>query len=275
MMNLAKHSNSNKILIFFLIFLFVSCSKEEKQSKEIVRVKNVALTEDELNKALGEYSNKAKFREQYINEWIEREVLYQEAVEEGITNDKEYNSILERSKRELAAAMLINKILSENSFTPTVEELHKYYEMYKEDFRLFDESYRLNVIHFNNFDEAVRFRSILIESDWNKALNAFRGSSFITDIESNQLYYGYQIQPPSIIRIVSNLLPNEVSIVVETEPMKFTIVQLIEKFNKGDIPPFEAVQEKVKERYKILKNKEFIRQYIDQLIADYDIEIKR
>lgn len=282
MMNLAKHLNNNLLLLLFVVVFFVGCSKEEKKSNIVVKVKDAVLTEDDLREALGEFSNRAKFREQFINEWIEREVLFQKAIEEGITMEKEYNSILERSKRELASALLINKILSENSEAPTIDELQNYYESSKEDFRLMDDAYRINVIRFSNFDDAVRFRSILIESDWNKALNAFRGVPSIVNIENNQLYYGYQLQPPSFMRVVSNLLPNEVSIVLpqgdgfpETEPMKFTIVQLIEKLNKGDIPPFEAVKEKVKERYQVLKNKNYIREYIDNLIVDYDIEIKR
>jgi len=262
-------------LAFFFLFVFFGCSKEERKSNEIVRVKDAVLTEEELKIALGEKSNNAKLREQFINEWIEREVLYQKAVEEGITKDKEFNSILERSKKELAAAFLINKILSENTNSPDEVELRDFYELLKEDFRLLDDLYRINIIYFNNFDDAVKFRTTLIESGWDKALNAFANTASIISSETDNLYYGYQLQPASLARIVSFMLPGEISVVIEAEKNKFAIVQLEEKFDKGIIPPFEVIKEKVKERYQVVKNKEFIQNYIEELISDYDVEIKR
>jgi len=275
MMNLLKLLSNKIFLAFFFLFVFFGCSKEERKSNEIVRVKDAVLTEEELKIALGEKSNNAKLREQFINEWIEREVLYQKAVEEGITKDKEFNSISERSKKELAAAFLINKILSENTNSPDEVELRDFYELLKEDFRLLDDLYRINIIYFNNFDDAVKFRTTLIESGWDKALNAFANTASIISSETDNLYYGYQLQPASLARIVSFMLPGEISVVIEAEKNKFAIVQLEEKFDKGIIPPFEVIKEKVKERYQVVKNKEFIQNYIEELISDYDVEIKR
>ena len=71
------------------------------------------------------------------------------------------------------------------------------------------------------------------------------------------------------------MMPGEISVVIETEENKFAVMQLEEKFNKGIIPPFEVIKEKVKERYQVIKNKEFIQNYIEELISDYDVEIKR
>jgi len=275
MMNLVKHLSNKIHLAFFFLLLLYGCSKEEKKSNEIVRIKDAVLTEEDIKIALGEKSNSAKIREQFINEWIEREVLYQKAVEEGIIKDKEFNSILEKSKKELAAAFLINKILSENSNSPDEYELRNYYELMKDDFRLADDLYRINIIYFNNFDDAVKFRTILIESGWNKALNAFANTSSIISSETDNLYYGYQLQPAILSRMVSFMMPGEISVVIETEENKFAVMQLEEKFNKGIIPPFEVIKEKVKERYQVIKNKEFIQNYIEELISDYDVEIKR
>ncbi len=275
MMNLSKHLSNKVFFIFFFLLVFFGCSKEVKKSNEIVRIKDAVLTEDELTTALGEKSNNAKLREQFINEWIEREVLYQKAVEEGIIKDKEFNSILERSKKELAAAFLINKILSENMISPDEAELRDYYELLKDDFRLLDDLYRINIIYFNNFDDAVKFRSILIESGWDKALNAFNNTPSVVSTKTDNLYYGYQLQPASLARIISFMLPREISVVLEVEKNKFAVFQLVEKFDKEIIPPFEVIKEKVKERYQVVKNKEFIQNYIEELISDYDVEIKR
>ncbi len=275
MKHLIRLSDISLILLIFLFFTFNGCSKKEKLKNEIVRIKESVLTEEELNITLGEKVNSAKFREQYINEWIEREVLYYKAIEEGIIKDKEFDIILERSKKELAAAFLLRKILSENMTMPSEDELRAYFLSAKDDFKLQDDLFRVNIIYFNDFDKAVKFRTTLIESDWNKSLNAFGKDPSIISYETGKLYYGYQIHPAVLMRIINFLLPEEVSIVIEIGNKKFAVVQMIEKIEKGNIPPFETVKEVVKSQYEILKNKEFIKNYIQELIDDYDVEIKR
>lgn len=269
------HSNNKIIFILITLLIISSCDEEVKKSEEVVRINDAVLTEDDLQKELSNLSNYGKHREEFINEWIEQQILYQEAVEEGIINESRYNSIIERSKKKLASALLIEKIISENNYEPGIDELKKYYEEYIDDFRLDNNGYKVNVAYFNNFETAKKFRSVLIESDWNKALSAYRAESSLLESVTSEIFSEYQLQPMSIQKTVSVLQPGEISIVVEAEPMKFAVVQLLEKLNKGDIPQFETIVNQVKERYKIVKNRSLIKQYIDQLIEDHNIEIKR
>ncbi len=268
------HSN-NKLTFVLILLLLVSCEEEIKKSKEVVRINDAVLTEDDLQKELSNASNYGKHREEYINEWIEQQILYQEAVKEGILNESRYNSIIENSKRKLASALLIEKIITENNYEPGTDELRKYYEEFIDDFKLDNYSYKLNAAYFNNYETAIKFRSILIESDWNKALSAYSTERSLLEFNSSEIFSDYQLQPMSIQKIVSVLQPGEISIVVETEPMKFAVVQLLEKLNKGDTPKFETIVNQVKQRFKIVKNRNLIKQYIDQMIEDHNIEIKR
>lgn len=105
-MNLLKHSANSLFVLLATSFIFINCSGEDKETKEVVRINDAVLTEDEIVHSLDskEYSN--KYKEQFINEWIEREILFQKALDDGILNDKEFNYILERSKKELAAVFL-------------------------------------------------------------------------------------------------------------------------------------------------------------------------
>jgi len=275
---LLKHSRNRFFWVaafFVFSLLAVSCSKEEKSAKNIAKVNNAVLTEDDLKNALSEERNSGKYRDEYIHEWIETEILFQQAEKEGLLKEKNFNSILEQSKKELASAIFINKILSDNNIQATEEEIKKYFEEKKEDFKLADNLYQLNIINFNNFDKAVQFRNTLIETDWNRALNIYRGEQSIIGSSSKVLLYKYQIEPLTLLRVISNLDENEISIVFETEPMKFTIVQLIQMVGKDVIPPFEIIKEEAKERLLVVKKKEFLKEYIDKLIADHNLEIVR
>ena len=252
-----KHSKT-KYMVIFLPLLLTVCSEEEKKSKSIE----------------GEGKNN-RFKEEYINNWIKTEVLYVEAVDEGVLKENEFNSIIEQSKKNLAVSLYLKKLLDENQIIPTNEELLKYFTEQTDDFKLDDDAFNYNICDFDNFDKAVQFRSILLESDWNKAISAFREDIDLVNSANNQLKLGYLMQPQILFNAVNTLLPSEVSIVLQTGTNNYTVVQLIEKYNKGDIPPFEAVKQKIKDQFIILKQKEFIQNHIKRLVEDHNLEIKR
>ncbi len=278
MMNYVTRS-SLKIDYLFVICLFsfgvVGCSKEEKSDKYVAKVNKSVLTEEQVRMGLSEDQNKGKYRSEFINSWIQNEILFQEAEKEGITNDKEFYAILERSKKELAAAFLIKKILADNNVDVNDEEVQKYYDDSKDNFKLNDDAYRLNIVHFNNFDKAVLFRNKLIETDWGRALNAFQKEPAVTSSESAVLRYNYQLQPINLLRQLSNMLPNEVSTVIQTGQSDYAVVQLTDKLNKDSIPPLEFVKDEIKNRLLVIKRREFVKNYIDKLVSDHNLEIVR
>ncbi|MBS3945840.1 MAG: hypothetical protein KGZ42_10105 [Melioribacter sp.] len=255
--------------------IFVSCSDEDRTSRHLVKVGDSVLTEENLENALGDFSNQSKLREEFINDWVEKEILYKEARDNGILDSDEFNRILENSRKELAAAFVINKYLEENKYEPGSDELKAFYEKYKQDFIFTEDYFKINTAYFNNIETAVRFRKLLVESDWKKTLNSFRGGETIINEQSALLIPAHKFASVTQYKIVTNLLPNEVSIVLQEEPQKFAIVQLIEKFDKGTLPSFDMITEIVKDRFMILKNKELVRRYLNKLIDDHNIDIKR
>ena len=271
--------SSLKIDYLFVICLFsfgvVGCSKEEKSDKYVAKVNKSVLTEDQVRMGLSEEQNKGKYRSEFINSWIQNEILFQEAEKEGITNDKEFYAILERSKKELAAAFLIKKILADNNVDVNDEEVQKYYDDSKDNFKLNDDAYRLNIVHFNNFDKAVLFRNKLIETDWGRALSSFQKEPAITGSESAVLRYKYQLQPINLLKQLSDMQPNEVSTVIETGQSDYAVVQLTDKLNKDSIPPLEFVKDEIKNRLLVIKRREFVKNYIDKLVSDHNLEIVR
>ncbi len=257
------------------LFLAAACSKKEKSNSIVAKVNDSILTEDDLNVALSQERNSGKYREEYIQNWIEKEVLSQQASKKGIQDDAQFKFIADQNKKELTVAMFINKILDENNIEITDDEIKSYFESNKEDFRLTDNAYLLNRIYFNNFDKAVQFRNNVLNTDWNRALNVFNSEQSLVESSLQKLYFQYQIQPITLLRIVNNLEDSETSIILETEPMKYAIVQLISKYDNNSIPPIEVIKERVKERLTIIKKKEFLKNYIDKLIAEHNTEVVR
>jgi hypothetical protein len=277
-MNCVKHIKPQINIALVLCFIFfgvAACSKKEKSDKYVVKINDAVLTEEQIKSALSNERNYGKSRSEFINNWIEKEILSQEAIKRGVAEEDQYKSIVEQSKKELAAAIFINKILEEEKAEPSEDEIKKYFESNKDDFKLIDDAFRLNVASFSDFDKAIQFRNSAIETSWKNGINMYLGNFSLLSNESAQLIFKYQLQPLSLLRIVPNLQQNEVSAVIEAEPAKFVVVQLIEKFDKDLIPPLELARKEVIDRLTIIKKKEIIKQYIDKLIADHNLEIKR
>ena len=275
MMSLAKHSNHKIFLTFaFALIASISCSDEQKTDKYIAKVDDVVLTKSMMDSSLADGANSAKGKDEFINDWIETEILFKEAAKEGLTKEKKYISLLERSKKELAASLLIDKFLSETKFEPGEDEIKKYYDDKKDDFRLTDDLFKMNIAYFSEYDKAIQFRNKLLETNWMTIENISRMDKSIL-IEKNKTVHRSELQPVVFSRVVSSMLPNEISIVLETQPGNYAVVQVLERYPKESLPPFELVKEEAKIRLTVLKKKEYVGNYINKLISDHNLEIER
>ncbi|MGK9367993.1 hypothetical protein ACSSWA_03750 [Melioribacter sp. Ez-97] len=263
----------NKTLIVASLLLFLAaCEHKKETGNEVARIGDAVLTEEDIEKEIGKGAARSMYREQFINDWIEKEALYQKAIDEGVTESDDYIRLIENSKKELAGALLIEKYLKENPVVIEENELIDFYEKYKQDFALQQDAYLLNYISFNNAESAGEFRRILIESDWNRALNVFRDNKSIIENETGKLFYEYQITPIALNRIVKNLYENEVSVVTEVNPGKYAVVQYLKRYAKGTLPELRVVKNIVYERCKQYKQKEKIKEYIERLVMETEIK---
>ena len=212
-MKIYSKRNNYFLLILFIPFFLVGCTKEQEKKEYVARVNDKYLTQKELNNMLLITGNRNFYKNEIIRNWINKELLYQRAVEEGITNDSDYTRLVEDSKKELAVTLLLNKIYSEEKEKIDNKQVEEFYNQNKNDFTSFYNAYVINLVSFNNEDEAIRFRSTLLETDWTRAINAFKRDTSIINMVTGKIYYEYELQPASVSRIVEELNPDETSII--------------------------------------------------------------
>lgn len=240
----------------------------------IARVDDSFLTEEDLTHDIDTVRLQKSRKDEYIRNWIENEIFYKEALSEDINKDEEYLRAVEKNRKELAKAFLIKKITEEKDFEIEKQELEEFYRNSGKDFELFVEHYLFNIITFSDEDKAILFRATLIESDWNKALNVFKGDPSIYYVKENEFLDLNQVNPTSILVTLQELLSDEVSIVINTDPDKFTVLQLVKKYNPGEIPELDVIKDKVVNRLTMIKTQIFIKDYLKELYNRHKIEIK-
>jgi hypothetical protein len=250
------------------------CAEEKPPAKVVAKVNNVYLTTDELSAMMDTSGTNKYFENEIIRNWIHKELLYQKALKEGIVDNTDFTSVIKNSEKELAGALLIKKMLDEENIDSDPKEVEDFFNSNKEEFRLFYDSYIINRVDFNQDDKAILFRSTVLESDWNKALNVFKGDPYLINEINKSFYFEHEIHPVSLLRLLKEMNPAEVSIVLNFEPSRYTLVQLVEKYNKGSIPSFDWIKDVVKDRVLVKKREEVIKEYIKELYKGSNIEVK-
>lgn len=263
----------NIFVLFALVTLF-ACEKESEEVDYIARVNNSFLTREEFASLVDTSTASELKKNEVIRNWIHREVLFQRAEKEGILKEKQYKRTISQSSRELAGAMLIEKLLSEDNYSPGIKDLKNYYDVNKNEFRVAADAFIINLADFLDEEKAIRFRNIAIDSDWEKALSQFSNDPAIVNQVSNKLFLSYQINPASLARIVNELDPKEISIVISTKPGYYTVAELLEKIESGSTPAFENIQDEIIKRVKAIRRQILVDEFIKQLYSKSNIEIK-
>lgn len=276
MMNCVKHiHNTISNILLFSVFLGISGCTEKKQEEDyIARVNDSYFTREDLASLVDTSGLTSEEKDNLIKSWVYSEILYQSAVNDGITGEDEYVKIINDSKKKLAGSIYLNKIIDDEDFEISDDDLFSYYEKNKMYFKADETFFKLNRIYFNDENKAIKFRNAAIETNWQNALNIFdNDSSVIKKIES-QVIKESHLFPVQIARIVKDFYPQEISIVITEKPGYYSLTQFLDKHPKGADLPFESIRENVTQRLKAEMKIKAIEKHIKELYSKNDIEIK-
>jgi len=274
-MRLVRHKI--QIINFALILAVLVACEENKQVQDeyVAKVGNTILTKEGLENYLSQDKYGKKFKNEFVRQWIDEELLYQEALGSEIIESKKYLQLIETAQKQIAGALVLEKQLSENLSEPTDNELGVFYNSIRENFRLTDDAYIINTINFDNETSALEFRNQALQTNWNQAVKIFEIDSGFVSKTENVFLHGYQLSPVQLGRIVRELYPNEISLIIQKEPSVFAVVQMVKTIAADTIADFNFVKKEVKEIYYFQKRKELFAKYLDELYSKYKVEIKK
>lgn len=229
------------------LFSFLTCGKFSKANSPVIaRVGHSILTLDDLNKSIpSEYSSHIT-REQrvnYVKQWIDTELLYQEAIRQKIDKEIDIRMRLEKMKKDLLGAEMISR----NSFGINKRKfsekaINSYYEQHKES--------------FIRESDVVKYIEIVVENiktGW-KVRNMITQNNFL---ELAAQFSKIPVQDPNTAPYIPlNSLPSELASVIftiridgTTSPIKLAdgvhIVRVLDKQNAGDTCFVEEVKDEI------------------------------
>lgn len=263
----------NNHLIYFIFItavLLSGCKKEEIKKDYVARVNDSYLMKDDLING-----NDSLMRYDQVKKWIDNELFYQQALNDGVIKDDEFVKILDKTKRELAISFWIKNYLEENQISPSNEELNLFYESNLNTFKLLHPAFIINNVIFNNENRAIAFRNTVMESNWNRSLNSFINDTTLISQYGSNLVYKYELGSGKILRIVESLQPGEISLVINLENGNFSVINLIQKYQENEIPKFEEVTSLVERRMKADAMNKILKTKLEELYTNNEIEIKK
>jgi hypothetical protein len=272
-MSLTKLLKNNLSFHILIALIFFGCNKQPETKKYVARVNDAYLTEEDVAD-LDSLFEHGISKNELIKKWIEKELLFQEAVKTGITDGEEFNKIVNSSRRELASSMLLAKHLENKLKQPNSIELRDFFDKHENEFRTAERVFVFNSASFSDENTAIRFRTKLIEANWEDVIEDYSDNKSLITFQSNGTHSMTEIYPVKILNLIEALNPGEVSIVFEENPEKYTVIQLIQDFDKGTIPPLEVVKDEVAARYISEKGEEISNEYLEELQSKSEIEIK-
>lgn len=275
MMNSIRHlSRLNKIsLMLIAASILTGCGKEQPKTEYVARVNDAYLTKTELASLIDTTMVSTLHKSEVIRNWVNREILFQKAMNEGILHKDDYIKLVKNSGKELAGVLLLDSYISSVTINYEQRDLINYFDENSNDFKLTDNSYLLNIIHFSNEDRAVEFRSLVLDSDWQKAMNIFYEDTAIINNENEVLLKEQDVSSIKVLRVVKRLHPLEISIVISEREGYYTVVQVLKNYLKGSVPSYNVIKQYVEKRYLAEKRKELLENYIKDLYSNYEIEV--
>lgn len=276
MMNCEKRLNQIviNVIVFSAMLLLWGCTEEHRKDEYIARVNKSYLTREELASLVDTSYLTKNQKEQIIKNWIYNELLFQEAEKEGITKQDEYIKIVKNSSKQLAAAIFLNDYSNSEKMGLSDSDLIEYYDNHLNYFRASKNYVLLNRVYFSDEDKAIKFRALALDSDWGKAVNVFISDSSLKQNLSLQLFEENDIYPLNLLRIIKDINPQELSIVITENPGYYSVLQLVDKYSKGSVLPFEHIIDIVRKRFIAEKKSELIENHLKELYSNNEIEIK-
>jgi hypothetical protein len=253
--------------------ILTGCGKEQPKTEYVARVNDAYLTEEELSSLIDTTMVKTLHKSEVIRNWVNREILFQKAKNEGILQKNDYQRLVKNSGKELAGVLLLDSYISSVTINFEQRDLINYFEEKSNDFKIADNSYLLNIVHFSNEDRAVEFRSLVLDSDWQKAINVFYEDSAIISNKNKVLLKEQNVSSIKVLRVVKRMHPLEISIVISEREGYYTVVQVLQKYLKGSVPSYNVIKQDVEKRYLEEKRKELLENYIKDLYSENEIEV--
>jgi hypothetical protein len=253
------------------------CPKE-KPGTVVARVGDSALTLEEAAAAVDTAGPDGAARlGRFTASWVNSELLYQEALRQGVVDDPAFGARLEGLRRQLATQELLDRLIYADTTSSPDSVLRSYFAAHPDEFTLSESHLKLRLATFRSRETARKFAaSVTAGSAWEGMVDSMaadpRLSAEIVTATHEAWYTRSTIYPQELWKVAGPLSPGEVSFPLKTGE-GFTVVQYLALAPAGKAEEFEIVREDVADRVLVESRRSRLESLLGTLRAQHRVEI--
>ncbi len=260
-------------LIGAALFLMGFSCEDNVDSPVVARVGDAILTLDDLFKTIPpEYSSRIS-REQminYVKQWIDTELLYQEALRKKIHKEKEIRQRLEHMKRDLLSAEIISRTSFAASEDLVSEEaIMEHYQQHRDSFIRQDDVFKYLEIIVDDVKTAWTVRNLVTKDNFLDL--AVRYSKTPVQDPRSVPFVQKQNLPEEIVDVLMSLRVEGTTAPVKMED-GYHIIRILDKQDSGSISDIEEVREDIISRLSTEAQKKDMERLLSELRLKMDYE---
>jgi len=238
----------------------------EKQETVIAEVNGAKITLEDLYAEIPEYYQDSvtfEQKSQFVERWINSEVLYQEALRRGLQRDAFLREKILAAEKNILIAELIQRELQDR-VQVTDEEAHQYYQDHLDDFTRKADEVRASQILVPTLEEAQKIRRE-IEAGGSFAQFAREYSVDPSAEQDGDLgYIAQQDVLQEVAKMAFSLSPGALSQPVKTE-FGYHLITVTDVKKKGTVRSFELVQDEINGQFYAQKELEQLELFLEEL----------
>ena len=226
----------------------------------LARVGDARLTEGDLADALGDVPaslDSVTARTQVVEQWVQRELLVQEARRQGLDDDPTVRRRIAEAERSALEMAALTAYFDQAPATPSDADLEAYYERHREALALREPYVRLRHLRLADPSRAEEARASFdraVASPYPDSLFALVAEEYADDPEGAVAFAAEYVSEGRIGALDDALaarvaaLPAGAQVAVVPVGRVVHVVQVIDRVPAGTVPPLRLVRDELAER---------------------------
>ncbi|MFP4164720.1 MAG: peptidyl-prolyl cis-trans isomerase [Chitinispirillaceae bacterium] len=270
-MKAVRKYHSALVVILLSVLILAVCSSKPS-SPVIARVGKSVLTLDDLfNSIPPEYSEQITHEQNanYVRQWIRTELLFQEALRRKIDREKEIKARLDKMKKDLLSAEIVNRCSRQNEETISDKAIREYYEKNKKQFIREKDVVRYQEIVVDELSTAREVRREVNEDNFGEV--AAVRSKYPSSDPENTPFISVNAIPPVLRKAITRASAPSIIGPVKTDE-GYHIIRVIRKLEKGGICTEQEVREEIISQLSNASQKGEVERLVAELRLKTDVE---
>lgn len=234
--------------------MFAACGRDGEREGYVARVNSAVLTEADIAHQRDSLGESGAASNEYVNDWVVKELLYQEAERRGVTGTPEFHEQLDATRKRLAVAALLQEAVYGPIDSTAVSEdsIAAVFSRSPQAFVLREDVTWASYALFRDRDAANAFRAAVLRgTSWETALadaqsrNAQQPS--LLHSANHQFFTRATLYPEELWKIARSLAREEISFTLRTDD-GYAVLRAHQNLRQGESPPLQYARAEVLER---------------------------